>query len=506
MVIEKEFRVKKLNIEARKPIVVLLKEDAEELDLRLLDRVILKKKNKEMVAVVDLTEETVKKGEIGVFEEIEKEFKLKGGEMLKVSPAEKPKSVEYIRKKLDGRTLSEHEIKVIISDVANDLLTDIELTSFVTASYINGFRMGETVALTNGIVESGKTLAFKRKPVLDKHCIGGVPGNRTTMLIVPIVAAAGLTIPKTSSRAITAPSGTADTMEVLAQVKLNENRIREVVKRTGGCIVWGGAINIAAADEKLIRVRNPLRLDPEGMLLASIVSKKKAMGSEIVLVDIPIGKGAKIRTRERAYSLASNFVTLGKKLGMNIRCIITSGDHPIGRGIGPALEAREILQILRNEGGSMELREKSLIMAGKLLELSGKVKEGKGKEVAEEILDSGKAYSKMQKIIRAQGGNPNIKPEDIRLGKHVGTVYSKKSGKIFAINNISTSRIARIAGAPRDRGAGIFMRVEKGQYIKKGDAVFDIYATGPRKLKTAMELAGTINPIELSLIVLGEYH
>ncbi len=371
--------------------------------------------------------------------------------------------------------------------------------------YIRGMNDSETIALTKAIIESGKTIDFKRRPVLDKHCTGGVPGNRTTMLIVPIVASVGLLIPKTSSRAITSPAGTADTMEVLAPVSLSIEEIKRVVKKTNGCMVWGGGVNLAAADDKLIRIRHPLKLDPLGVMLASILAKKKAVGATHVLIDIPIGYGAKVINRAEAEELAKKFMGLGSSLGMEVECILTPGYDPIGFAIGPALEAREVLRILRGENVSPDLVEKSLVMAGILLEMGGKAGKGKGRMIAEKILKSGKAYEKMKQIIEEQGGDPGITPEEIKIGNKQFTVYAPSSGRVHLVHNKAISSIARAAGAPRDKEAGIYMYVEKGDKVKKGQKLFTVFSVSNRKLNAAKELVEKLSPIEMEKVVLGEY-
>ena len=292
-------------------------------------------------------------------------------------------------------------------------------------------------------------MSFGKGPILDKHSVGGIPGDKTSMLVVPIVAAAGFTIPKTSSRAITSPAGTADRVETLCPVNLSIDEIKDVVAKTNGCLVWGGALELAPADDLFIQVEYPLGIDP--MLLPSILSKKKAIGATHVAIDIPTGMGAKIKTRTEAYTLASDFVDLGKRLGLNIQCALTFGDQPLGCGIGPALEAREALTTLMG-GGPPDLRDKAVSLAGMLFEMVG-VENGRAK--AEEMLDSGKAEAKMREIIAAQGGNPTVKPDDLPVGTEMAEVRSEHAGKVIWLSTEDIVRIAREAGAPKEKGAGI---------------------------------------------------
>lgn len=499
-------KVKCVDVEVGgKNVVVLNRADAKEMDITSMDRVSLSTDGKEIAALVDLTETYVPRGEVGAFFEVFSALKLHDGQKVSVMPIEKPPSVALIKKKMDGLKLSADEINMIISDLMHENLSEVELTAYVSAIYMRGMDADETVALTRAIVHSGNQLTLARKPIMDKHCIGGIPGNRTTMLVVPIIAAAGLTIPKTSSRAITSPAGTADTMEVLAPVSLNAEEITEIVNRTNGCIVWGGAVGLAAADDKLIKIRNPLKIDPEAAMLASILAKKKAVGATHVLVDLPVGKGAKLGTREEAEALAARFLDIGKRLGMHVHCIVTPGDHPVGNAIGPGLEAKQTLEILMGKDVAYELKEKSVTMAGIMLELGGAAKQGEGAAVAERIVDSGDALKKFLEIIESQGGNPKVKPDDIPIGDKTLTIKSEESGRIFFIDNKIISSIARAAGAPVDVGAGIEIHVEKGDKIAKGQDLMTIYSESERKLDVAKEVFDKQNPIELAKVVLETF-
>jgi len=435
-----KFTIKNWPIEAGKPIVILNQEDAKELGLYVSDRVEISYNGSSATAPVDITETFVPDGVIAVSKEVVDILGVDEGVQVDVHITRRPISIEFIRKKIHGEALSASEIKSIIHDIVANNLSDIELSAFVTAGYINGYSMDEVVELTNSMVETGQQINFGDN-IVDKHCIGGVAGNRTTLVIVPIIAAAGLTIPKTSSRAITSPAGTADTMEVLAHVEFRIDDLKDIVNKVGGCIIWGGALNLAPADDKIIRAEYPLSIDPEGQVLASVMAKKKSVGSDYVLVDIPVGKGAKIENNDTAAKLAQKFIELGKRLGIYVECIITDGSAPIGAGIGPALEARDCLLVLDNKG-PIELMNKSLDLAGILLELSGSVKRNHGRSAAEKLLTSGRAKKKMMEIIEAQGGDPNVMPDDIKTGDKRQTVKSGCKGRIRFIDNKKISQVA----------------------------------------------------------------
>jgi AMP phosphorylase len=346
--------------------------------------------------------------------------------------------------------------------------------------------------MSRAMVETGKTLDFGEAPILDKHSIGGIPGDKTSILVVPIIAAAGFTIPKTSSRAVTSPAGTADRVETLCPVDLTINEIREVVHKTNGCLVWGGSLELAPADDLFIQVEYPLGIDP--LLLPSIMSKKKAIGATHVAIDIPTGSGAKIKTMTEAYLLASDFVDLGKRLGMTIQCALTFGEQPLGCAIGPALEAKEALSALMGKGPA-DLIDKATSLAGVLFEMVG-VKNGRQK--AESILHSRKAEKKLRQIIEVQGGNSKIKPDEISVGDKKAEVTATQSGKVLWISTENIVHIAREAGAPKEKGAGVVLKAKIGEPVKKDSVLFEVYAERNAKLESALELANKLQPIVLS--------
>lgn len=470
-----------------KYIAVLNEKRAHFLDLHAGDRVTLKRKKRPPLrAMLELTDNSeMKETEIGLYEETWNKLGIDHyGDDVEIQIAEKPKSTIFIKKKLCGHRLTAKEINEIIKDIVEEDLTDIEISYFVSACFVRGLTDTETADLTKSIVRNGSRLHFGNKIVADKHCIGGVPGNRTTMIIIPIVTAAGIIMPKTSSRAITSPSGTADTMEVLANIRNKAPKLKAIVKKAGGFITWGGGVDLAAADDKMIRVRHPLSLDPQGMLLASIMAKKFSVSATHVLIDIPVGPQVKIKSRREGKVLKRRFEVLGKMLGMKTKVIFTNGDQPIGNGIGPVLEAIDVFKVLQNESDApKELREKSLKMAGMLFELCGKARRGRGLKMATEILASGKAYEQMMKIIKAQGA----KHVKLRPGKFSKIVLAGKAGKVVEINNKLISHIARSAGAPKDKEAGVYLHKKLKDKVVKGEPLYTIYADIEDRLQYASQ-------------------
>ncbi|MES2400050.1 MAG: thymidine phosphorylase family protein [Pseudomonadota bacterium] len=394
-------------------------------------------------------------------------------------------SLGHVRAKVYGKRLGQAAIDAVIGDVAAGRYSDMQLAAFITACAGDHLDMDETIALTRAMVNAGERMHWGDGLVMDKHCVGGLPGNRTTMIIVPIIAACGLRMPKTSSRAITSPAGTADTMETLAPVDLDVTQISRVVERTGGCIVWGGAVRLSPADDILIRVERPLDLDSQGQLVASILSKKAAAGATHVLIDMPVGLTAKVRSAHAASQLARQLEQVGKALGLQMRVVQTDGVAPVGRGIGPALEARDVLAVLRRETKMpMDLAQRSLQLAGQILEFGGAAPLGSGIALATAVLEDGRAWKKFQEICEAQGGmtEPPVAPFQ-------QPVTALRPGTVIAIDNRRLARIAKLAGAPTSACAGIDMNVQLGAVVERGQTLFTLHAASPGELAYALEYA-----------------
>lgn len=484
-----KLRVKDIDISSGGPLVAVMNhEDAEVLDLHVMDRIKIRKGSKIDTVVVDIAESSkvVPRGRIGVFEEVIDSLKLRNNDSVHIEIARKPLSIDHIKKKLDGQILAKKEIDQIVWDIVHNKLSAVELAYFVAACYTNVMTIEETILLTKAMVNNGDVLKLNKYPIIDKHSIGGVPGNRTSMVVVPITAAAGYYIPKTSSRSITSPAGTADTMEVLANVTFPIKKMQEIVLKTHGCIVWGGSLNLAPADDKIISVERPLEIDAESQLLASIMAKKCSVSSTHILIDIPIGKDAKVKNKVGALKLKKEFEKIGRRLKKHIKVLITDGTQPIGNGIGPALEARDVLWLLkRDPRRPIDLEKKCLLMCEQIFSM---IEHKDGYKKALGILDSGKAYNKMIEIIKAQGGR-EIAAEDIKVGKHSYDVRSSKNGRVLSIDNAFISRIARIAGAPRHKGAGIYLYKHAGDKVKRGEKLYTIFAESEHDLGYAKDVA-----------------
>lgn len=407
-------------------------------------------------------------------------------------------ALSAIRKKLVGKTLNYKEIYAIMDEISHKHLGDVLTTYFAASGYSKGFTDHELYYLTKAMVETGERLEFKGI-VADKHSIGGLPGTRTTLIVVPIVAAAGFTIPKSSSRAITTPGGTADDMEVLAKVEFDKKEIYEIVKKTNGCIVWGGSFNIAPADDIIIKVEEPLLFESFDKVLVSIMAKKIAFGSNHVVIDIPYGDTVKVHNLKDAGILKTKFEYLAKRFDIKLKCLIHRTDEPFGRGIGPILETREAIRVLQQKTNRpLDLELRSLNLAGNLLDLcledapkavQEEVKKNYGNGIgwATHILQNGQAFEKMREIIKAQKGNSHLDSDDLQPGKHTHKIYAKTAGTIKKLISPNLTVITKILGAPKVKGAGVFLEKKIGDTVKKDERLCTIYAESLYNLKEAKE-------------------
>ena len=404
------------------------------------------------------------------------------GDRISIAHPEPVVSESRLRAKVYGERLSEADMGAIIEDVVQGRYSELQLAAFITASAGRGLDAGETLALTRAMVDTGERMRWDFPVVADKHGIGGLPGNRTTPIVVPIVAACGLPIPKTSSRAITSAAGTADTMEVLTVVDLDVAAIRRVVERECGCFVWGGAVRLSPADDILIRVERPLDFDSDAQVVASILSKKAAAGVTHLVVDMPVGPTAKVRSAAATRSLSGSLQSVASALGMRIQILQTDGAQPVGRGIGPALEARDVLAVLENDRLALaDLRERALALAGAVLELGGKAAAGAGLAMARAVLADGRAWRKFQAICEAQGGM-----REPPRAAHTHVVLAQAGGRVSGFDNRRLGRVAKLAGAPRAAAAGLDLHVRLGDEVVSGQPLFTLHAEAPGELAYAL--------------------
>jgi len=454
-----------------------------------LTRLLVKSKGLQIIATLNVVySDLLKPEEAGLSMEAMKRLQVKDGDAIDIFHLKPIESLSKVRAKIHGKDLNDSDFSEIITDIVAGHYSNIELAAFITACAADHLNVNEIIGLTRAMISSAKSMDWGKKMIFDKHCVGGLPGNRTTPIIVSIVAAAGLVIPKTSSRAITSPAGTADTIETVTTVDLSLEEIKRIVEKTGGCLAWGGAVQLSPADDIIISVEKSLDVDSVGQMVASVLSKKVAAGSSHVLIDIPVGETAKIRSQEEALKIEYYFKAVSEKIGLQIEIAITDGSQPVGKGIGPALEAMDVLAVLRNEASApADLKDKSARLAGILLELSGGFMKGTGYTSALRILESGAALKKFMEICEAQGGFREPKKAKFKY-----EVSSERSGTVKSIDNRKLARIAKLAGAPKSPSAGLEFNSPIGKKVNVGDVLYTIYTESEGQLEYVKDYVNNI--------------
>lgn len=488
-----KFTIHLEDISVHDPIVVMHTEDCLKLGVDITDRVRITGRTS-VVSAVLISDQPKLAGRVVMPIRMAERCGAAEGETVEVEYSPLPESVRSIKKKIDGGTLSEEEIGYIVSDIQTEGLSDKEILSFVSAFNVNNSDLTEVAHLTRAMASTGTTVDFGCDQLYDFHSLGGVPGNKITPIVVSIVASEGLVIPKLSSRAISSACGTSDFVETFCDVELDDASLREAVAKTGAVFACGND-DYAPVGRRIIAAERPMGIDPRPTMLASIMSKKVALGTNNLLIDIPMGEGSKIPDEATAYGFAKDILALGRELGMNVRCAVTRADQPIGTAIGPILEARECIRTLEEGTGDPSVVEKACGMAGILLEMSGREN---GRDLAHEILRSGRAHERFLRIVEAQNGDPDLRSDDLVPARYSKDVHAKRSGYVQYIDNPSIVAIAKGAGAPFDRGAGIVLLHRKGDYVEEGEPLFRIYAENQAKLDRSTDSARSRRPMRVS--------
>jgi len=497
-----ELKIKILDIYANYPIVILHPRSSLSLGAQNLDRLEVFNETINTVFVLDTSTSYVTEQEMGIFRDTAKDLNLNDGDKVVVKLQNPPLATKYIMDKIKNKTLEKEEIDEIVKAIDKNSLSEVELSAFVTGVYINGLNLEETNFLCNSLVDIGDRIDFGENIILDKHSIGGING-RVSMILTPIIASLGYKIPKTASRSITSAAGTADAMEVLAPVSFDVDEIKEIINKTGGVVAWEGKFDLCPVDNKLIDIEHALGINPEGIMIASILSKKKSIGSTHLVIDIPVGRDVKIKNKEDGERLAKKFITISESLGIKSKVILTDGDKPCGDFFGPALEAKNVLEVLEGKYQDSVL-EKACLLSGELLELVGKAKNGEGYLLAKEIVTSGKALEKFQEIIKAQGGTI-LRSEDVPKAKFIQKIYSSQAGDV---NNFDVSKIthlAKLLGAPKDIEAGVVLFCQVGDSVQVNDAILEFHANTEEKISRAIEYLKDNNPVIFDKMVLEEF-
>lgn len=488
-----KLKIRNFNWLAGHPVAILNDKTAKKMNVFVDDRIEISN-GKKIYTMIDIFPRLVRKNEIGLSHELSRVLKLKNGSIVEVSASEFSDASFLIKKKINGEALDRKELEFLISEIVHNNLSSAEIAFFTAAEKLNGMNFEETINLTKAMVKTGAKLKWRGKCVADKHCIGGIAGNRTTPIVVAICASIGITLPKTSSRAITSASGTADVIETISNVELSLRKISSVVSKTGACLAWGGSLGLAPSDDKIIQIERLLSLDIEPQLLASIMSKKISAGAKHILIDIPYGKGAKIKDIERARKLGRKFKKIGDRFRLKMKIVYTDGVQPVGNGFGPVLEMIDVLKVLQN-GGPEDLKQKSLDLSVELIKICG-IKNAKKK--AEEALSSGKAYEKFKDIINAQNGKKNFdeKVANLKLAKFKKIIRAKRTGDITVISNKGINSLCRVLGTPETISAGVYLHKHIGN-IKKGEPLITLYTESKTKMKDALKFIKEFKPIEI---------
>ncbi len=394
-------------------------------------------------------------------------------------------SMSSVRRRIFGQRLDAAAMLDIVSDVAAGRYSDVHLSAFLTACSALSLDRDETVHLTRAMVQVGQRLTWDSPMVIDKHSVGGLPGNRTSPLIVAIVAANGMVMPKTSSRAITSPAGTADTMETLTNVDLDLASMRRVVEMEGGCLVWGGAVSLSPADDVLIRVERVLDIDTEGQLVASVLSKKIAAGSTHVVLDIPVGPTAKVRSEDDADAISQALTEVSQLCGLSVRCVRTDGvSQSVVASARPWRRATCWQYSADAPEAPADLRRRACLLAGVALELAGRSAAGDGARLADATLKDGRAWAKFQRICEAQGGLRE--PPRSTVSE---PLLANRSGRVSTMNNRTLARLAKLAGAPDNKAAGVELHVRLGDAVTMGEPLLTVHAEAPGELAYALNYA-----------------
>lgn len=423
-------------------------------------------------------------GEIGLSDVAWSLLGARNGEPVTVEHAPPAASLGALRHRIYGHRLDGPAYRSIIGDIVAHRYTDVHLSAFVTACSALPLDFQEMVDLTGAMIEAGDRLHWPGGKIVDKHSVGGLPGNRTTPIVVAIMAAEGFIMPKTSSRAITSPAGTADTMEVLAPVDLDVAAMRRVVEQEGACIAWGGSVRLSPADDIIIGVERVLDVDAVGQLVASILSKKIAAGATHLVIDMPIGPTAKVRNEEAAAELSNALITVAAAFDLQAQVSTGNGQEPIGRGVGPALEARDILAVLQQHDAPPDLAHRACELAGTLFEMVGHAPVGAGTALAAAVLASGRAWTKFERICEAQGGlrQPPV-------ASHRRDLTAIRKGRVTRIDNRKLAMVAKLAGAPAAKAAGLVLHVKLGDITEAGAPLCTVHAESEGELDYALAFA-----------------
>lgn len=484
-------KTKLIDIQDGEELIVLInEEDAREHWISAFDKVKIIYEDKKIILNADLTNKLVKVGEVWLFKDVYEKYNIPLNTTVTISFTQTNwKALEALKKAIKGEKLNYEETHSIMKDISDNRFTDTLVTYYSAVGFFKNSTDHELYEMAKAMAETGDMLRFDWIAA-DKHCMWGVPGNETTMIIIPLLASLGIKMPKTFSKAITSPAATGECVNVLMDISFDEHQIQDLVKKENCCLVWGWWLHLAPADEKLIKVAYPLSMQSYSRTVVSIMAKKYAMGITHSLIDIPMWPTAKVPDMKTAKRLKKKYEYVGTKLWMKMSVEITEANEPIGAGIWANLQVREVLRVLQqHELRPMDLEEKSVHLSAKIIELVGMAKGKKAYELAYEELKSGRAWKKMQSIIKAQWGKtPNIKSEELKLWNLSKEIKAEKDWKVKTIDMKLVNVVTRALGAPIDDQGWLYLNKKTGDKVKKGDIIYTMYANQQNKINLALEI------------------
>lgn len=442
-------------------------------DLKKATRLEIHKGNKTIYAFLQIVDEdgVLADDEIGLNDEAFSALNMSDGTEVYVGLAAPSASTKALHRKISGNVLTSGEYAAIIGDIAAGRYSKADIAAFLVACS-SSMSATELVSFTEALVTK-KVLHWDEKSmVVDQHCLGGVPADKTDLVVLAITAAYGLPMAKPSIRSLTSCAGVADTMGVLTEVDYNAAKFQKFVRANNGAIVNYDAMEETKVNHLLHDVRSQLGINQNELVIASILAMMISAGVSHLVLDIPVGANARVRSANEAIRIRKQVEYVGDMLGISVDAVVTDGSEPVGSGIGAVLEARDVLKILQNAADApIDLREKSLFLAGRVLEFDPQLRGGQGYAVAKEILESGRAFEAFQKIISAQGAKQM--PE---LGQYVREVVAPYDGVVSAINNVTINKIGVYAGATQCLGSGLDLKKKTGDRVKAGEVLYTIYS------------------------------
>ena len=472
------------------PTAVLNEKIARAYGITPSDKVSITKSNWEKIVTNVLVSSKIWSENIWIYENVLSRFPLEKNEVVVVELAEPSSAAnEAIRKKMKWEPITYDEMYAIIKDVSEWKLSEIMMTYYVASSFFYPTTDEEMYQTAKAMAECWVMFKYPKWEIIaDKHCIGWVPGNETTMIMIPTLASLGIKMPKNFSKAITSPAATGECVNVLMDINFDKEWIEKLIKDVNCCLVRGWGLDLAPADDRLIKVQYPLAMQSRAKVVSSIMAKKYAMWVTHSVIDIPMGPTAKVTTMEEALDWKQKFEYVGKRLWMKMTVQITPANEVIGNWVWAVLQVREVLRVLQQHAKRpLDLEAKAMFLASKIIEIVWLAKGKEAEKLARKQLTSGEARKMMQKIIKAQNWNPNINSEDLQPGIFTKEILAEKDGKITKVDLHNINHIARRLGCPAINEAWLYLSKRLWDKVKKWDVLFTMYATSENKIDLALE-------------------